>query len=379
MSADFGIRLRALLADRGVSLRATARALNYDVAYLSRVVNGRQRPSAQLAEALDEFLQTDGELSEIAAPKSLCLPSAEPSDRSSDVAHMKGSATYLLKHADRYGADAVAPAAVQVWRSAQRRLDAGEIPDRELRGYLSAVSEAAEVAGWLLFDAGERESARRAFLESHMLARHAGDRSKQWFALDMLGMLDNECGRPGEARRIAEEILSQRRLAPRVALMARVRRGGAFAKIGDRKRALADLDTARRGLEESLSPRDPEWAWWVNQDQVAGHTGHALMRLGDAGAALSEIHSALEYAMPRGVTPRGLMFYHIELLRIYATAKAWRDAEEEIHTISPLLDIISSGRNRLLLRGALGVVERTPGVPVGLSALVGDTVAAIAL
>jgi hypothetical protein len=243
------------------------------VAYLSRVVNGRQLPSQQLAEALDELFQTDGEFTKLATPKASHSPLDEPSGPASDITHMKSSAAYLLSHADRYGADAVAPAAVQIWRSVQRRLDAGEVPERELRRYLSAVSEAAEVAGWLLFEAGQRESARSALLESHMLARHAGDRSKKWFALDMLAMLDSECGRPAETLRIAEETLSQGKVAPRVALMARVRRGGALAKMGDRKRALADLDVARGGLEDSLSPRDPEWAWWINRDQVAGHRG----------------------------------------------------------------------------------------------------------
>ncbi|MFD7501229.1 hypothetical protein [Streptomyces sp. NPDC059850] len=80
----------------------------------------------------------------------------------------------------------------------QRRLDAGSIPEKDRTGYLAAVAEAAEVAGWLLFDAAQWDAARTAFLESHMLARHAGDRSMQWFALAMLAMLDIERGRPGE-------------------------------------------------------------------------------------------------------------------------------------------------------------------------------------
>ncbi|MFF4604296.1 helix-turn-helix domain-containing protein [Streptomyces sp. NPDC001339] len=372
MSADFGTRLRELLADSGSSLRATARALNYDVAYLSRVTNGRQRPSRQMAEALDEFLQTDGEFVELVKPKAMRLPSDEPSATISDITHMKSSAAYLLSHADRYGADTVAPAAVQIWRTAQRKLDAGEVPEREQRGYLSAVSEAAEVAGWLLFDAGEREAARQAFLESHILARHAGDRSMQWFALDMLAMLDNECGRPGEAGRISEEVLSQGRIPPRVATLALIRRGGARARMGDRQRAMADFDAARGGLEESVSPRDPEWAWWVNYREFTGHSAHALLILGDAGAAIPKLHSALEVA-----TPRGVMFYRVGLLHSYARAKAWSDAEEEIHQISALLDTIRSGRNRLLLREALRVVERSPGVPAGLAALATYSIAAI--
>lgn len=371
-STDFGARLRAVLAEKRSSLRAAARALNYDVAYLSRVANGRQRPSMQLAEALDEFLGTGGEFAEMVSPAAGAGSVAEPTGPAADIAYMRESAAYLLGHGDRHGGDAVASAAVQVWQSAQRRLDAGEVPEKEQRGYLSAVSEAAEVAGWLLFDAGQREAARRAFLESHMLAGHAGDRAMQWFALDMMAMLANERGHVGESRRIAEDIVSQLRVAPRVALIARVRRGGALARMGDRQRALADLDAARGGLEESLSPRDPKWAWWIDHREVTGHTAGALLNLGEAEVAAPKLVSALELA-----TPRGAVLYRVGLLRVQTALAAWADAEREIHEISGLLDTIKSGRSRLQFREALRGLHQCPGVPDWLSAFASETEASL--
>lgn len=371
MSADFGFKLRALLTDRGMSLRGTARALNYNVAHLSRVSNGRQRPSVQLAAGLDDFLEAGGELLQLVTSRSADV-AVESSGPDSDISHMRESANFSLRYADQYGGDSVAPVAVQVWRSAQRKLDSGEIPGAAKRRYLAAVSEAAEVAGWLLFDAGERDAARSAFLESHMLARHAGERPLEWFALDMLAMLDTERDRPGGVLRIADEVLSQRRVPPRVALLARVRRGRALAQTGERQRALVDLSAARGGLEDSLNPRDPEWTWWVNQQEVRGHSGHAFLSLNDLGSAIPTFHEALERA-----TPRGAMLYRIELVRSYAQGKAWKEVEEEIHHILPLLDAISSGRNRLLLRDALRVIDQAASVPAGLSALVRDTAATI--
>ncbi len=59
---DFSARVRAALEARRMSMRGAARALNYDVAYLSRVLNGKQSPSLQLAEGPDELLATNGEL-----------------------------------------------------------------------------------------------------------------------------------------------------------------------------------------------------------------------------------------------------------------------------------------------------------------------------
>ncbi len=62
---DFPARVRAALAAQGLSMRRAASALNYDVAYLSRVLNAKQAPSLQLAEALDKLLSTNGELASL--------------------------------------------------------------------------------------------------------------------------------------------------------------------------------------------------------------------------------------------------------------------------------------------------------------------------
>lgn len=53
---DFSGTVRKALATRGISIRGAARELHYDPAYVSRVLNGRQTPSADLTHALNEFL-----------------------------------------------------------------------------------------------------------------------------------------------------------------------------------------------------------------------------------------------------------------------------------------------------------------------------------
>lgn len=66
---DFPARVRAALTAQGLSMRRAASSLNYDAAYLSRVLNGKQAPSLQLAEALDKLLSTNGELASLAEKK----------------------------------------------------------------------------------------------------------------------------------------------------------------------------------------------------------------------------------------------------------------------------------------------------------------------
>ncbi|MCX4813675.1 helix-turn-helix domain-containing protein [Streptomyces sp. NBC_01239] len=53
---DFGDQVRNALRVQGKSLRGTAKELHYDVAYLSRVLNGKQAPSPELTQAINEYL-----------------------------------------------------------------------------------------------------------------------------------------------------------------------------------------------------------------------------------------------------------------------------------------------------------------------------------
>lgn len=365
---DFGSRVRALLAERGLSMRATARALNYDPAYLSRVINGRQQPSEALAGALDGLLEADGALVSLRVPE--VRPSAPGAERAvgveGDIARMRASVAYLLEHDNRYGGAVMAPAAVQVWRAEQRKLDRGAVPDRARAGYLSAVAELAEIAGWLLFDSGQWDASRTAFLESHLLARQAGDRTMEWFALDMLAMHDVQTGRAGEALRIADELLTRPRVPPRIALLARVRRGRALAQVGDHRRALAELRGARAGLEDSVGPRDPAWSWWVNDSEITGHEGEALLSAGEAKAAIPKMRRALDLASAHFPEGRGTLYYSVALLSAYAAARAWRECEATLVSIDTLLETVTSERSRDRLRTTLRRIAHQPDAPPSL-------------
>ncbi|WP_079038418.1 helix-turn-helix transcriptional regulator [Streptomyces sp. NBRC 110028] len=66
-SGEFGQRVRDLLRDQGMSVRAVARCLNYDHAHLSRALSGKQQPSLPLVTGLDKLLKAGGELVEQAA------------------------------------------------------------------------------------------------------------------------------------------------------------------------------------------------------------------------------------------------------------------------------------------------------------------------
>ncbi|CAM4160873.1 hypothetical protein GCM10009799_37410 [Nocardiopsis rhodophaea] len=365
---DFSARARAALEVRGMSMRSAARELKYDVGYLSRTLNGKQQPSPQLAAALDQLLEANGELI-AAAEKPTTVLSEEPPGVEGEIAHMRDTVRYFVAHDGRYGGDEIAPAAVRVWKTGQRQLDNGVIPEQHQRDYLVTVAEVAELAGWLLFDANRHDACRAATLEAHMLARHAGDRSMERFALTNLAMMDLEAGRPGESLRIADELLDQPRIPPRVALLARIRKGRALARADDRRRSLAELDAARGAMAESIRTRDPAWTWWVNECELSGHEGEALLRLGDAGAALPKLQRAAELAAAVRPNGRGALYYRVSLVMAYTAVQAWRDCEAELASIPPMFDVVSSGRNRRRLRSALSGITHHPNAPLWLSDL----------
>lgn len=58
----FSDAMRRLMAERGMSLGALAKAVPCDKGYLSRVANGIKPPSERIAERLDELLAANGEL-----------------------------------------------------------------------------------------------------------------------------------------------------------------------------------------------------------------------------------------------------------------------------------------------------------------------------
>jgi transcriptional regulator with XRE-family HTH domain len=63
----FADAAKEALRERHMSLGAAARAMNYDPAYLSRALSGKQLPSPQLARTLNELLGAEGKLAALAA------------------------------------------------------------------------------------------------------------------------------------------------------------------------------------------------------------------------------------------------------------------------------------------------------------------------
>ncbi|WP_051856284.1 helix-turn-helix domain-containing protein [Streptomyces sp. NRRL B-1347] len=352
----FGAHLAALrkrerltqtqLAARLCTVSGTATVTRNDV---SRWERGKRVPDAwlpSLATALSVPLE---ELERAASQARGEVPELPQDDHPHAVVQQR--AGWLLAHDSAHGGDHVADAAVQVWH-AERAVITGDS-----KAHLAVVSEVAEIAGWLLFDAARPEEARAAWLESLHLAREAGDQTMQWFAMSLLAMEAVQSGRVGEALSLCEEIMS-RTVPPRVALLAEVRRSRALAAASDRTRALQAIGRARSRLEDSLHSRDPHWSWWVDGLEVTGHEGEVALLLGDPARALPHFGQTVVLQKSVNPTGRGALYFAVAELDALVRLGAWRDAEAPLLRLKPLLRTVASSRIRGRLRSTLRSIDR---------------------
>ncbi|MFE9331856.1 XRE family transcriptional regulator [Streptomyces sp. NPDC006925] len=259
----------------------------------------------------------------------------------------------LLRHEDRHGGDAVAAVAHRLWTAERARL--GPASDS---GRTAEVAELAQIAGWLLFDAGRPVAARRAFADSRTLAVRAGDAPREWFALDMLAMHAVDGHRPDRALAVTEELLTRPRVPPRVALLARVRQARALAQTGERTRARTVMRRARGALQDSVARRDPAWTWWVDGTEVLGHEAEMLLELGAPRAALPLFHALDQRVRATAPTGRIALHHAVAGLTAHVRADAWPDAAPLLTRTAHLLTDVTSTRSSTRLRGTLHTLHR---------------------
>lgn len=295
-----------------------------------------RRPLAQALDVtldeLDELLVTDS-----SAPTSTTTPPATASLRA-DVQH-------VVELSDRYGADDVLPLALRLTKTGgQHNIDTE---------MLAAIAEASEVAGWVAFDAGQPELARRLDHEAITVARLAGDRQLEIFTLSNLAMLDVTHGRPAEALAIANHVLADHP-GGNVAAMFRLREARAHALAGDRPAALRALARA----EASIGDDGPWWAYWVTTSELEWHRGATYGDLGDWPAAADAFLVSLEQSASDG-----------RRRSIANTQAALADAQQRAGDLAGLevslgqligYSDVTSGRNTAVLRDLVARLRRSP-------------------
>ncbi|MFD8461653.1 helix-turn-helix domain-containing protein [Streptomyces antimycoticus] len=377
---EFSQRVRDLLRDRGMSVRAVARHLNYDHAYLSRVLSGKQQPSTQLVTALDNLFKTNGELADIAvrvAPPTASPEAAESpaiTDRILTLNEARGAdfvqairetSRRLIVLDNELDGVSIAEPAGRAFKVVHQRLGAGDYDPRYERDIQSAAAELAEITGWALFDAERDGAARRFNQEALFLANLSGDRSIALLTLQNMAMHSEWRGRNQEALSIARSVLNRRRLSPRVEAMFRMREAKGLVGTGRTSDAIESLQRARSLIEDGNDVGEPGWAWWLTDREIDGHWGHALQIAGDVRKAIERL---LQSAQPgRGVATGYASMSSARLAQCLLDVNAWRDAEDVARSLVTAAPGVSSGRTLRLIGQVAKQRERLDGAPPSLT------------
>lgn len=273
------------------------------------------------------------------------------------VASLHAAVPHLIGLDNQFGGDDIAGLAVRTFRGAKGRLEAGLYrPGVEL-DLQAAAGELAEVAGWLLHDAGQEEASRQLGHESLMLSRLSGDRSMEHLVLANVSLQALFQRRPGEALQIARAEQARGGLSPRLQVIFGIREARALAQLGDDGGTKAALARAVDAFGEGPGRLDPAWAWWVDGSEFALHRGLALADLGDQGGALRLLQQAVEDCPPRRRNAR--FIYLVQFLRSLIAAGAWRDAEVVLRETAGLAGEVGSTRTRRMLCEALDQLVAT--------------------
>jgi transcriptional regulator with XRE-family HTH domain len=364
--STFSERMRALMTERGASVRGVARAVPCDPALISKIRRGLEHPSRRVAQRIDAVLGAEGALYAQWQParhldqdeRERFAQAAQRSSRvdAGYVKMIRQTSQTLVKLDTLHGGNDVFPLALRLFRDAGRKLGAGAYPPAIERDLMAATGEIGEVAAWLAYDADRQDDSRQIIMEAMLLSRQAGDRDMELFELAHLAMQSLHLRRPAEALRIATGVLDAGSVAPRVAALFDIRRGRALAQLGDERHAFDALDRAAVTLTESVSPRDPHWTWWINEVELMRHRATARAQLGQWAHAVP----LREYVVGQG-HPGYLD--RVQLLEALIYVRDWKRAEQVIIDLVASAGAVGSRRTTNLLRRVAARIRATNGVP----------------
>ncbi|WP_232109880.1 helix-turn-helix domain-containing protein [Streptomyces buecherae] len=370
---EFADLARTALHESGYSIKAAARATKYDISYLSRVLNGKQKPSVKLAQSLDALVGAGGELAAVVMkpadptnqPLRQDLPDLDEAQGEDFVLAIRNISQRLITLDNEVRGLPIAGLAACSFKVVHRRLGEGEYALRYERDIQSAAAELAEIAGWALFNnEGQFDAARRFSQEALFLAGLCGDRSTELITLQNLGMIAGWAGRPREELAIARSVLRRGRLTPRVEAVFRAREGQGLAGTGDPTSAARAFDRARALLQESSPRSEPHWAWWISLSEIDRQQGRMQHETGQWIDSIPTLERATERHPGTQVGYENVA--SVRLLDSLVAVKSWRAAEEEAAKLIPTISETSSGVTLTILRQATRRGKRMSAAPNGL-------------
>ncbi|WP_185911347.1 helix-turn-helix transcriptional regulator [Streptomyces sp. WAC07149] len=162
---------------------------------------------------------------------------------------------------------------------------------RQLRGI---VAEQAQLAGWAAYDAGMYEEARGHYLTALAASKAAEERSLEGNSLAFLAYLEWAVGGGSGiayAQAGLEAVESGRDPVVRALLADRL--AWQYATSGHARRADYALSLAEEAIHDGSDDPVPDWAFWVDRDEILIMTGRCWTELHRPLRAIPALEDAL--------------------------------------------------------------------------------------
>ncbi|MGV9427417.1 helix-turn-helix domain-containing protein [Streptomyces sp. NPDC003656] len=286
---DFADAVRKARGEQGKSLRGTAKELHYDVAYLSRVLNGKQAPSPELTQALNEFLglslevepasHHDDEMDAWELARRVQASDVGPAtlsrlERSFDelaMAYPKSEPEDLLRKVRKHSAYVTKLLDAKKTLSEHRHL-------LIIGGWLSLLGATVHI------DLMEDDAATARLQTVATLAREAEHPEIEAWCYETEAwrvLTDGDYVRAAELSRAAQEIAPADTSAM---IQATAQEGRAHARLGNASDTYSAIDRVQSMSAAMGSPDTPEHHYRYDPAKSLSYTATTLAWLGDSAA-----------------------------------------------------------------------------------------------
>jgi hypothetical protein len=218
----------------------------------------------------------------------------------------------------------------------------------------------AEHAGWLAFDSGNQDNARRWWLEALHFADRADSMDSRVTALASMALHACTSENMADGREAVDLMDVARRTAkpvmtPRLMSLMSARQAVGYAKAGDKAAAIRAMSEAERSLvSETPSDDEPTWLHFWGSADLYCHQARAFLFLKDSEKA-EQAALAAQTACDETIFPRNYAIY--SALRARALVEAGR-VDEGISAATPVVACVSTLGSQRIVAEARTTIQR---------------------
>ncbi|MGY0497404.1 hypothetical protein ACWZHB_02765 [Nocardia sp. FBN12] len=203
------------------------------------------------------------------------------------VAFFRNAVDALNTADQQHGSGHVGDSAIAQYRSARALLDNGSFTNSTGLQLARVTGELAECAGWLAYDNGDHEFARRCYTEALTLAAESGDDTLMIRVLQSMTRQSCHLGRAQEAVRFSGRAadLTRRAESPRLHALVAARVAISHAAAQDAHGFDRAIGQAWREVDHGLDNSDDVWLQFVTVSEVRAHEAKGRRYLGHHASA----------------------------------------------------------------------------------------------